>query len=248
MHIIPKSVQLSQFLNLFQKTVILITPKVNILFQKQVTIINYANIKFRRAWIHLEHILASNICKILVKWDIIPKDLEEVYIYGFELLISFVSSTLIIIAVGSVFHKTISSIIFLLIFILVRRFTGGYHANSYLKCKIYTVGTFITILVLAGNVNMNVLTYSSLGIIGLLAITIWGPVENPNKPLTCTERKKHKIIGLIMFELLIICGSIIIPFHQTLSNVIFYSLLSIIALMLYAIIKERRFNYEKEDG
>lgn len=194
----------------------------------------------------MESKFALQICNKLLKWNIIPKEFEDIYIYGFELLLSFISSTLIIIVTGALLHKTISSFVFLLVFISVRRFTGGFHANTYLKCKIITVATYLLVLFFSVYLNATLWSFILLGIIGSLIIFKWGPIENPNKPLTKEDKHKHKITGLAFFETLLVCGYVIKPLSETLSNVIFYSLFSIIALMLYAIIKERSANYEKD--
>lgn len=194
----------------------------------------------------MESKLALQICKSLLKWDIISKELEDIYIYGFELLFSFFSSTLIIITVGAILNKIVSSFVFLFVFISVRRFTGGFHAGTYLKCKIITVATYLLVLLFSVYINAALWSFILLGIIGSLIISKWGPIENPNKPLTEEDKRKHKITGLVFFEALLICSYAIKSLSQTLSNVTFYSLFSIIALMLYAIIKERSINNEKD--
>lgn len=188
----------------------------------------------------MEGRLAENMCKMLVKWEIIPDDLKEVYVYGFELLFSFLTNTIIILTLGIILNQIICTISFLIVFILVRRFTGGFHAQTYLHCKFFTVGTYLLVLLFSITLNVKPFLFIILGIIAMLVIIKWGPVENPNKPLTSQDMKKHQIISIILIETLLIINCFLTMISVTLSNAVFYTLLSIIALMFIAIINKGR--------
>lgn len=75
--------------------------------------------------------------------DKIPLD---VYIYGFELLVSSVIETISLLLIGLLTGKLIDTIIFIISFSSIRVFSGGYHANSYLKCFIVTVAYYLLVL------------------------------------------------------------------------------------------------------
>ena len=60
--------------------------------------------------------------------DKIPLD---IYIYGFELLVSSVIETISLLLIGLCTEKLIDTIIFIISFSSIRVFSGGYHANSY---------------------------------------------------------------------------------------------------------------------
>lgn len=69
----------------------------------------------------------------LVKNGLIEQDKMAIYKYGYEILISNISVALI---VRAIFSEFIESIIFLMVFAIMRKYCGGYHANTYLKCEI----------------------------------------------------------------------------------------------------------------
>jgi len=73
--------------------------------------------------------------------------------------------------------------------------------------------------------------YLTLGIMGYLTIYYYAPIENPNKPLTFHERKKHKRTSLILFTIFI-GTSFVMNMFTVESNIIFYTLLSVIILMI----------------
>ncbi len=188
--------------------------------------------------------LAAKICKQLLRRGIISQEWEAVYVYGFELLISFLFNTVVILTIGILLHQVVNTLLFLGIFIFVRRYTGGYHASTYLGCKIATISTYLLVLGLSVHLNIHILAFLFLNAAGGFVILKWGPIENPNKPLTQTERRKYKIISIILFQLLLVLGCVLSFTHVTQCNMIFYTLLTIIALMLICTI-ERRTNHEE---
>lgn len=77
---------------------------------------------------------------------VIAEQEVEVYQYGFEILISTTLGLLITMAIGIVLNMFFVSILYYVIFVMVRQWTGGYHADSYLKCNITFAGiTFFTL-------------------------------------------------------------------------------------------------------
>lgn len=140
----------------------------------------------------MEHKLSTRFCQYLIFNRIITNEYFDVYVYGMELLLSFLFSTSLIIFIGLLTDSLLPTIEYLIIFMILRNFTGGYHASTYLRCKIasifiYTITIWATIHV---PVDMN--GHIVLGIIGYLTIYRFAPIENPNKPLTYHERKNIK--------------------------------------------------------
>ena len=61
---------------------------------------------------------------------------KEYYRYGIEITISSLLNIILIIGIGIIFRNVFESIIFLSFFMLIRQFTGGYHADTYFKCNL----------------------------------------------------------------------------------------------------------------
>lgn len=182
----------------------------------------------------MEHTMAVKLSNFLLSNKIIPEEYYEVYVYGNELLLSFVFSTSIILVIGLLIDRFIQTLLFLLIFILVRRYTGGYHANTYFKCKLATVTTYLSVLALSEYTSIKKIHFLVLLVAGLAIIISMGPIENPNKPISAIQRKRNKITGLGLFSLILVFSGILQNRQSTFSNSIFYSLLSIIILMIIA--------------
>lgn len=195
----------------------------------------------------MESKLAKFISCKLVQQGIIDPEFEEVYVYGLELVLSFIISTSIILLIGVLSRNIGITLTFLLIFIALRRFTGGFHAATYLKCKIWTVSTYFIVLLLSIFCNIPIWSYLPLSFLGFVFILLFGPIENIHKPLTKAIKKKNKILSLILFSALIVFGLIIHLQIRQLSNAVFYTLVSVIVLMIIPILQKGGCSNEKKN-
>lgn len=146
------------------------------------------------------HILSKRIAFLVCKkTDKIP---FEIYVYGFELLVSSIIETGALILIGGLIGKFVETILFIISFSSIRFFSGGYHANSYLKCFVVTMISYILILLMT-----NILSELSYSIIVLIALMIFVlslilfikicPVYSNGKTIfNPTMQKKLSVIAL----------------------------------------------------
>lgn len=194
----------------------------------------------------MEYKLAQLICAYLLKNKTITEDLRDVYVYGFEILLSFVFSVLTILLLGLLTNNILVSLIYLIVFIFTRRFVGGYHANTHFKCQLCSFIIFSTVLLLTSYIDVDIYWICTLMVIGTFSILILAPIENPHKPITEQQHKKCKVTGLIIFLLTSNVSLLIRDFNITLCNAVFYTQAAVIVLMIKAIILKRRKQHEKE--
>ena len=74
----------------------------------------------------------------------LPVDCQDIYIYGSELFLSTSLSIISMLLISLVAGKPISGILFVLIFVGLRVFVGGFHAATYGTCFLLTNGVFLT--------------------------------------------------------------------------------------------------------
>lgn len=194
----------------------------------------------------MENKVATKICRNFAKQGIIPKEYEEVYAYGLELVLSFIFSTLAILFIGILLNALDIAIIFLTVFIALRRFTGGYHAPTYLRCKLTTIGIYIAVTILCTYLNIPLFAYLPLLMLGLYIILRYGPIENIYKPLTPDKKKRNKYIAICMFLMLSLSGSVIHLLNQKLSNAIYYTLGLVVVLMIIPMLKKGEIVHEED--
>lgn len=81
----------------------------------------------------------KKIVDVLVKADVIDPANKEVVSFGIRQVEYFFINVITILFLGKIFNETVSSIIFLLAFIPLRTYAGGYHAKTILRCYIITI-------------------------------------------------------------------------------------------------------------
>ena len=194
----------------------------------------------------MEHYLSMVFAKTLLKKNIINRDLFEVYVYGTELFLSFLFTNIIIIIIGIIIEQVIPTLLHLLIFIIIRRFTGGYHASTYLKCKITMILIYALVIILANYTKINMFGFILLLLYGNFIIYIAAPVENPNKKLTDKQKVKFKKLSYIAFSITTGFGIILFYYFDTLGKTVFYSLTSVITLMEITLFKKGGTSNEKQ--
>ena len=185
--------------------------------------------------------LVSQIVNFITEQDVISdeSDVQDFYRYGIEISISSLLNIVLVVIAGILIHHIIESIVFLTLFILIRSFTGGYHADTYFRCNLLMCTTFI-LTALATSIFSN--KFSLLIIIVLICVTelivsILGPIENKNKPIDDSKRIKLKIIGIVI-TLIINCTGLFLS-RSYLGTMIILTTFLIALLMIAAKIKER---------
>lgn len=138
--------------------------------------------------------LVSQILEFITKQNVITDDQEvqDFYRYGIEISISSLLNIILVLSVGVLIHHVLESIIFLSLFILIRSFTGGYHADTYFRCNLLMCVTFVSTTFVNYVTLDNITLPIAIGLICLTeaAVLILGPIENKNKPIDASKRKK----------------------------------------------------------
>lgn len=187
----------------------------------------------------MNHELSIRICQKLIDKGIIKEELKRVYTYGIELLLSFFISVLLILIVGTLMHRFVETLIFLFLFVSIRQMTGGYHAKTYFRCQIVTVGTFLLILLASYHLHPNITLHIILLVSGGVFILLFGPIENKHKPLSPATKAKNKKLGAASFVLASGLSMILIYWKPLYADTAFFTLLSIILLMIVPLIERR---------
>lgn len=85
---------------------------------------------------------------------------------------------------------------FLVVFIIMRSFTGGYHANTYIKCNLVTSISFVILLLIFKIIrHISLKSIILIAIFQVVTIVLLAPIENKNKPIE--NRTVYKIISTV---------------------------------------------------
>ena len=157
--------------------------------------------------------MISKLSKKIVNQLNILDDEQELYEYGFFILLSQILYFIIAIIIGTICGTVFESIIFYIAFQFIRRYAGGYHAATETRCEILsTLSILACIVVIRLSKTYDIQT--ALLIISALSavcIFVFCPLDTPEKPLTNKEfRYFRKISWTILF---IISALIAISFY-----------------------------------
>lgn len=147
--------------------------------------------------------MLTNLCQIIVDFfireDIVSEEQREVYQYGVELSVSTLIGLFIVLSIGVFSGRFTESVIFYIVFCLTRAFCGGFHAHSHLLCKVTLICVFILVLVIELVLhNIESCYWFVVYLYSLIIVCAFAPVENPNKRLTSNDKKRCKIISIIL--------------------------------------------------
>lgn len=160
------------------------------------------------------HKLAEDISLYLITNKIIDIEERDIYIYGIELLISTLLTSISILILAFFIGELVSAVIFLLIHFLLKSYTGGYHANYYYQCYIYSILNFIILIIAKTRI---LLAYKPVVALALLVISImiifkYAPVTNKNNPKTEEEISRNKKVArkrVLLLSLIPILGYVV---------------------------------------
>lgn len=158
--------------------------------------------------------LSKMIADFFVRENVIEHEEYEIYKYGSDILIENIGTTIFLICLGFIFNKEISTLIFIAVFAGIRRYSGGYHAKTKLKCYILTITNWAVVIVLQRLQQKFGFTRFGIELIiccmVFMVMFFFAPVENPGKPLFERVRivnKRKTLAGTmagIMFSMIAI--------------------------------------------
>ncbi len=159
-------------------------------------------------------LISSKAACILCK-DEKHTDNYELYEYAIYILLSSAFHMATVIVLGLIFNLLTESLVFYFSFIAIRKFAGGYHAKTPVRCYLFSI---IIISLILGFIKMILVldllfaTYGILilGFISVIIINILSPLDTKNAPLNNKEKIIYKKIVMIITFILFIVSTILV--------------------------------------
>lgn len=141
--------------------------------------------------------LSSSISEKLCSANVISRDEQELYSYGFFLLLSRGIFFAVAAVFGILFETFWESILFYILFSTLRGYAGGIHASRESVCMVST--TVSLLLASAGirwmELSECVAVSSWMLLLGSLVVFIMSPLDSEEKPLNDSERRYYRLIA-----------------------------------------------------
>lgn len=150
--------------------------------------------------------LGKRLTNTLINNNQIDESERSLYEYGFFILLSNVIYVTITLILGSFFNIIIESMAFYIAFSLIRRYAGGFHASSEMKCTLITTTSIFLCLLCTklcetNNIQKPILVLTS---IATVFIFVFCPLDTPEKPLTKEECKYFRKISWVILLLIML--------------------------------------------
>lgn len=193
--------------------------------------------------------LSEIILRYLIKASVIDdtEEYREYYVYGIEITLSSILNIIIILAIGLVSRNLIESIVFLICFIPIRQFTGGFHAKTYFRCNLLFGICFTTLIIIYKLTYQYINIYWGITMVLFSSLIFFSecPVENVNKPIPNRKRIVHKVISVFLSVVYGIIG--VKHVSKGIGVILLYTLILISVLVIIATFQdiERRWKFEK---
>lgn len=153
---------------------------------------------------------AERITNRLLKKQIIEQESVDIYKYGVYQLLTNLMNAITTILLGLVFGEVLISIIFVLAFMVLRIYAGGYHASTAFRCYLLTVGAITLTLLATKYIELPTGAILVLLILSSSTIVMLAPVENRNKGLDNIEQVIYQKRALIVWGIESICALVML--------------------------------------
>ncbi len=189
--------------------------------------------------------LCNRLADFLCAKDIITQDEKEIYIYGYEMIITTILGAVLVFGIALLTERIEEALCFFAVFVITRQFCGGYHSKTRVQCSIAFMLCYAVVLLFNSVLETTYAWWMHLlFFIPYLAVILgYAPIENENKPLTEMEivinRKRSIIVSVIWFSV----STMLLFLQPILSSAIDLTLLVIAVLMMIEIMQRKE---EKE--
>ena len=185
------------------------------------------------------HSLANWMASVFVLFGESSEEDADIYAYACEAIISSIISMSLALAIAIILNRPLEGIVFTIVFTTLRRYTGGFHAQSHLGC-ILTYSTVLGSGLLILGLSINELTSTILSIsivsISLAGILAFAPVVNKNKPISdgvfASSKIKSRLLATVYFAICIIATL----FGSNIGSAIALSMLAVFGFLIFEIL------------
>lgn len=146
------------------------------------------------------HNLAVDIAFLLIKNKIVDIQQRDIYVYGLEVILLNGSLLLVFLITSLLCGEMINFWAYLIFFLPLRLFSGGYHAEKSESCFVLSTIMYGISIAVTKFFPMLYLNWKwiTAGVISVIVILILSPMVNENNPLTKAQQKRNRIIICVL--------------------------------------------------
>ena len=130
---------------------------------------------------------------------------RQIYTYAVDNMVFLLAPLVMVLVIGSLMHNIRQGIVMIIPFMLLRKFSGGYHAKTLFRCMIISCLLLFLCMEITIRISYswNILMFA--GIAGS-SLIIQSPIDSENKRLEEVQKRQYRkiVCGFVMFFLALI--------------------------------------------
>lgn len=146
------------------------------------------------------------MASFFVRQNIIENEDKEVYEYGLQLLLSSILNSMIALLIAVISQTVIPCLIYLTVFIVMRKSAGGFHAKTHFGCCCILIAVISGFILFIKFVPVYIyFVISGISIfISMITILFFAPLEHENKPLKENDKIKLRKVSIVYMVIIFI--------------------------------------------
>ena len=144
--------------------------------------------------------MSRNISSFFIEHNIIDAEDLEVYEYSFEILLSTLLNLLAVVVIAFISGTALFTFLYLMGFIPLRLFAGGYHAKNHLRCFAILIIAYLAFLAIAFFFPVEYMLAVIIPsiILSIVIVFFLAPSEDKNNPISSENlirlKRKSRIV------------------------------------------------------
>lgn len=156
--------------------------------------------------------LSSSVTKWLLRSGAISAEETELYDYAISLVVLTLAPLVLAAAIGAMMGMLPESMLMILPFLFLRKFSGGFHLESPFLCFVSSVSllTLFLWVIRAMTAGSATVWFLSLLLASLVILTVFSPIDSEARRLTGPEKKLFRKIAILLAYLFAACSILLL--------------------------------------
>lgn len=146
----------------------------------------------------------------LIKHEVIEIEESDLYLYGFKQLLVIVCHLVAYAAIAYRYHEIWLLLVFLVFFVPLRSYAGGYHTTSQWTCFLVSIATVMGVLMVLKMDGISLQSYKMLAVVSYAIIVMLAPRESGNKPYQEDDKAVYRKTTLLILNTEVIIANFMI--------------------------------------
>lgn len=140
---------------------------------------------------------ASVISNWLLGAGVIQAEDKELYEYAAYSVLITMSPMILAIIFGGIMGSLCQSIVLIVPFMIIRKFSGGYHAKNPMLCFVISCLLLVLCIIISNKAEYGVVTVSTL-LISSISLILFSPIDSENRRLEQIEKHRYQLFTAIL--------------------------------------------------